>query len=64
MKGMLALTIPGLSALKRRTMCPSGLKTKVSLRIGIAGYMVWLEFDESKTPASSSDRAIAWKLWP
>lgn len=52
--------LSGLSALKRRTMLPIGRTMKVSRLIGTAGKVSFPTY----SPASSSDRTTAWKLWP
>lgn len=56
--------VPGLLALKRKTMLPLGYRTKVSRRIGMSLKSAEVTLESSNVPASSSERQTAWKLWP
>ena len=52
--------VSGLSALNLRTMFPIGRTIKVSRLIGTAANVSLPAY----LPASSSERAAAWKAWP
>ena len=52
--------LSGLSALNRRTMFPIGCTINVSLFIGTAANVSLPAY----LPASSLERAAAWKAWP